>query len=215
MAIFTLIVQNDVPFQRLGTATSDLTSDPPDRHVGRADDGLHALPRQPDLGLDSVVDHRVGRCARPRPGTDLLLRRPSTPTSSPPSGARWQGRWLNVPAGAQGAVRRRASTRPSPWPSPTRCGSASWLPAVSLVAVLVAKGEAVASPFPRRTSHSSRAPQSGSGAGSRRRRVASLPSQQTVGRGQPHSRLAPWPTPADTSTMRVSNGSNAVERRAR
>jgi len=25
MAIFTLIVQNDVPFARLGTATSDLT----------------------------------------------------------------------------------------------------------------------------------------------------------------------------------------------
>ena len=45
MAAFTLIVQNAVPFRLLGTATSDLTLVPPDRHVGRPDDRVHRLPR--------------------------------------------------------------------------------------------------------------------------------------------------------------------------
>ena len=65
MAIFTLIVQNDVPFERLGTATSDLTLL---RQIGTSvgpDDGLHALPQQPDRGLHQRLDRAApGRRAQ-------------------------------------------------------------------------------------------------------------------------------------------------------
>jgi len=120
MAIFTLIVQNDVPFERLGTATSDLTLF---RQIGTSVGLTMAFTLFRDnLTWDSIRSAIVSAGA-PASQVPLMPRRLSTPTSSSPSAARFPGHSLNSRPGS-GSHSPRASTRPSRSRSPTRCGSA-------------------------------------------------------------------------------------------
>ena len=65
-AVFTIIVQNSVPFHELGAATSDLTLF---RQIGTTigpDARVHAVPQQPDLG-PARTTRSSPRVRRPTP----------------------------------------------------------------------------------------------------------------------------------------------------
>ncbi len=155
MAIFTLIVQNDVPFERLGTATSDLTLM---RQIGTSVGLTMAFTLfRNNLTWTSIHDSIVAALPSSIPGSAVPLTAPAAfdPNQLTSVGGSVAGAFAALPEPLRAPYATgfydAFSAGDRPFGAARNRGFGPRLPRRG-----GAQGEAAASPFPRRTARPSR-----------------------------------------------------------